>query len=305
MRRIKQIQFHTGSQEELLPDYYQADFPYIASRAELDQYVDHFVPWHWHKPVELFYIESGTVEYNLPGGKITFPAGSGGLLNSNILHATRGISRTSENVELCHIFDPSLISGGTGSRIEKKYVLPLISVPQAEMIPLYPEDKEQKKILDMIWKAFQIPETEYGFEVHLRAVLSEIWLRVFQLAGPLLEAPPKMRKNNDKIKDLMVYVHRHYQEKLSVSELAASVFLSERECFRIFQECLHMTPMQYIQNYRLQMACQMLLESKATITEISHACGLGSSSYFGKVFREYRKCTPGQYRAQNEKLAEF
>lgn len=65
--------------------------------------------------------------------------------------------------------------------------------------------------------------------------------------------PSKPRKNNDKIKDLMIYIHQHYGEKISVSEVAASAYLSERECFRIFQECLHMTPMQYIQNYRLQM----------------------------------------------------
>ena len=61
-----------------------------------------------------------------------------------------------------------------------------------------------------------------------------------------------------------------------------------------------MTPMQYIQNYRLQMACQMLGETRASVTEISHACGLGSSSYFGKVFREYMKCTPVEYRKRLE-----
>ena len=99
----------------------------------------------------------------------------------------------------------------------------------------------------------------------------------------------------------MIYVHQHYSEKLVISQLASAVFLSERECFRIFQECLHMTPMQYIQNYRLQMACQMLAETRASVTEISHACGLGSSSsYFGKVFREYMNCTPGEYRQKTE-----
>ena len=209
MKRIKQIQFHAGSQEELLPDFL-ADFPYIASRAELDYYVNRFVPWHWHRAVELFYVESGGVEYYLPGGKIVFPAGSGGLLNSNVLHATRGMSAASENIQLCHIFDSALISGGTGSRIEKQYVLPLITVPQVEMISLDPENPEQKEILEMICQAFQIQENEYGFEVHLRALLSEIWLRIFQLAGLLFAEPPKMRKNNDKIKDMMVYVHKHY-----------------------------------------------------------------------------------------------
>ena len=302
MKKIKQIQFHAGSQEELLPDF-GADFPYIASRAELDRYVDHFVPWHWHKAVELFYVESGAVEYNLPGGKISFPAGSGGLLNSNILHATRGLSRTEENVQFCHIFDPALVFGGHGSRIEEKYVLPLITVPQVEMIALYPEDETQKEILRMIRSAFEISEQELGYEIHVRGMISEIWLSIFKQAEPLLKEPPKMRRNNDKIKDLMIYVHQHYAEKIAVSELAASVFLSERECFRIFQECLHMTPMQYIQNYRLQMASQMLAETRASVTEISHACGLGSSSYFGKVFREYRNCTPGEYRQKTEYFA--
>ena len=54
MKKIRQIQFHAGSQEELLPDF-GMDFPYIASRAELDQYPDHFVPWHWHKAVAVSY----------------------------------------------------------------------------------------------------------------------------------------------------------------------------------------------------------------------------------------------------------
>lgn len=299
MKKIEQILFHTGSQEELLPDFWP-DFPYIASRAELDKYIDHFVPWHWHKAVELFYVESGEIEYTLPGGKISFPAGSGGLLNSNILHCSRGISVKEENVEFCHIFDYSLISGGHGSRIEEKYVLPLVLAPQVEMISLYPGNKVHEEILGKIRGAFDISEKEYGYEVHLRAALSEIWLKMFEQSGELLLMPSKPRKNNDKIKDLMIYIHQHYGEKISVSEVAASAYLSERECFRIFQECLHMTPMQYIQNYRLQMACQMLGETRASVTEISHACGLGSSSYFGKVFREYMKCTPVEYRKRLE-----
>lgn len=45
---------------------------------------------------------------------------------------------------------------------------------------------------------------------------------------------------------------------------------------------------------------QVLGETRASVTEISHACGLGSSSYFGKVFREYMKCTPVEYRKRLE-----
>lgn len=92
MKNIYSIEFYAGSQEEMLPDY-EKDFPYIASRAELDLYLGRYVPWHWHNSVELFYVESGSVEYNTPGGKIVFPAGSGGMVNSNVLHMTKAMSQ--------------------------------------------------------------------------------------------------------------------------------------------------------------------------------------------------------------------
>ena len=57
-----------------------------------------------------------------------------------------------------------------------------------------------------------------------------------------------------------------------------------------------MSPVEYLQNFRLQMACKMLAKGRDTITEVSHACGLGSSSYFGRVFRSSMGCSPKEYR---------
>lgn len=40
----------------------------------------------------------------------------------------------------------------------------------------------------------------------------------------------------------------------------------------------------------------MLINGQDTITDIGHACGLGKSSYLGKIFRKYQNCTPIEYR---------
>jgi transcriptional regulator GlxA family with amidase domain len=95
---------------------------------------------------------------------------------------------------------------------------------------------------------------------------------------------------------MMIYIHDHFAEKISVRDLAAAAFLSERECYRVFQNCLHMTPTEYLTSIRLQMACRMLAETRESVTDIGHACGLGSSSYFGKTFREHTGYTPLEYR---------
>ena len=295
MKNIHNIEFYNGTKEELLPGF-EKDFPYIASRAELDKYIGRHVPWHWHRTVELFYVESGSVEYDTPKGKILFPAGSGGMVNSNVLHMTKAISQREKNVQLLHIFDVSLLAGEQGSRIEQKYITPVITAVQIEIIPLFPGNREEERILKLLIDSFRLSSEEFGYEIKLREALAQIWLMLFELSSSMREKKDGYSKSNDKIKLMMIYIHEHYREKISIAELAAAAYLSERECYRVFHDCLHMTPVEYITSYRLQVACQMLAKSQETVTFISHECGLGSSSYFGKVFREYAHCSPIEYR---------
>lgn len=295
MKNVQKLVLKKGSKEELLPEF-TSDFPYIATCAELDKYMNALVPWHWHRAVELFYIESGCLEYTTPNGKWVFPAGSGGLLNSNVLHTSKITQTEERNIQFLHLFDPAFISGEHDSRIEKKYVLPLVSDPAIEMIVLNPGIPIQAEILQMIRQAFEYSEQEWGYELKLRESLTHIWVMLFDLARPLMETQKDINLSNDQIKMMMVYIHEHYGEHIAVEELAKVAHISKRACFRLFQEKLHMTPVEYITAYRLQTACQLLTTGNQPITEIANQCGLGSSSYFGKIFREKYGLTPLEYR---------
>lgn len=302
MKVIRSLEFHAGSKEEKLPDF-ASNFPYIATRAELDYYKESLVPWHWHKAVELFYMESGELKYYTPNKVMTFPAGSGGMVNSNVLHMTKIGTHRIRNIQLLHLFDPILIGGQCGSLIEQKYIAPITAASQLEIIPLYPDNPLQADILHLIQKAFQLSENEFDYEWNIREYLSRIWFRLLKLSFPTLQETSSMAdKATDKIKLMMAYIHEHYAEKISVSMLAAAAFLSERECYRVFHKCLHMTPTDYMKNYRLQMACQMLADSHEPVTSISYSCGLGNSSYFSKVFRAHIGCTPLEYRQKRQNI---
>ena len=63
MKNIQSIQLIEGSNEELLPGF-SPDFPYIASCALLDRYLEPATPWHWHRTVELFTWRA--VRWNIP-----------------------------------------------------------------------------------------------------------------------------------------------------------------------------------------------------------------------------------------------
>lgn len=294
MKKIQSIQIDHNSNEEILPGF-TAEFPYIATCVELNRYDDAFMPWHWHRPVELFYIQSGCLEYTTSSGRWIFPAGSGGFVNSNVLHTSSFEQNKNGNIQQLHIFDPSLIAGEAGSLIEQKYVLPLTADSGVQMIPLFPEDPVQADILKDILNAFELQESQWGYELKLRNILTDIWLKLFELAQPFMEKKQKT-DGDSKIKKMMIYVHEHYQQPIAIEDLAESVPISKRACFRLFQEYLHTTPVEYVRSYRLQRACQMLARGSESVTQIAQMCGLGSSSYFGKVFRETYHCTPLEYR---------
>ena len=82
-----EIDLYPGSQEERLPGF-SAQFPHITSYALLPDDPAQGCIWHWHKSLELFRVEQGALLYHTPGGQRLFRAGSGGIINSNVLHRT-------------------------------------------------------------------------------------------------------------------------------------------------------------------------------------------------------------------------
>ena len=296
MKNTLGIRLIAGSREESLPDF-APEFPYLASQPAMDSYPDRAAPWHWHRAVELFYMESGTLEYTTPHGQWVFPAGTGGLVNSNVLHSTRVLSNDVPTIMYIHLFDTDFIAGASGSRMETKYILPLTAAPGLELIPLDPKLPAQAAILRDILDAFSLSEREWGYEFALREALTHIWMQLFAVAQPALAAGRvQTDAADDKIKMLMGYIHEHFAEPLSVDELAQTAHISRRACFRLFRDNLHMTPVEYIRSYRLQKACWLLTKTRDPITQIGDSCGLGSGSYFGKIFRGKFGCSPLEYR---------
>ena len=95
---------------------------------------------------------------------------------------------------------------------------------------------------------------------------------------------------------MMEFIASHYQEKLTLKQIADSSFISPRECNRCFQETLGQSPFSYLINYRLHKACSLLSHTSLTVTQVSAACGFSSSSYFTHIFHQTFGCTPREYK---------
>ena len=103
----------------------------------------------------------------------------------------------------------------------------------------------------------------------------------------------KYKKVIDIIKD---YLHNHYTEDLSVSEIAEKVYLSPCYTNYIFRKETGKTLIEYLTKIRIEEAKKLLQNSLLKVYEIAEKVGYKSNSYFCSVFKEHCGMTPLEYR---------
>ena len=99
------------------------------------------------------------------------------------------------------------------------------------------------------------------------------------------------------IKAPVDYVRNNYKEEVSVEKLAEVAHLSISALERRFKKYLSKTPKQFIREYRLEKARQMLVETRKPIADIAYDCGFSDHSYFSRHFKMMFHELPSQLRA--------
>jgi AraC-like DNA-binding protein/ABC-type sugar transport system substrate-binding protein len=94
----------------------------------------------------------------------------------------------------------------------------------------------------------------------------------------------------------MAYVHEHYAEPISRQDLARHVNLAEDYLTNCFHKEVGMTPITYLNRYRVNQAKSLLMQSDASITDIAVSVGFSDSGYFSRVFRREVGMSPEAYR---------
>ena len=109
----------------------------------------------------------------------------------------------------------------------------------------------------------------------------------------LSEAAPE----NPTIFLIKEYISDHYQnETLSVRDIGAHVFLSASYVCTFFKNETGKTLNQYLTEYRMEQAKQLLRDPRYKITDISSRVGYSDGNYFGKSFKKYTGLSPSEYR---------
>lgn len=111
------------------------------------------------------------------------------------------------------------------------------------------------------------------------------------------EKRPTFHKGREHLRTATNYIDHHYDESITLNDLAEQIYLSESYLSRLFTKTMGLTFTAYLTQVRLNHATS-LLRSNLTITEIAFKSGFTSTNSFIKTFKQAFKKTPGQYKKE-------
>ena len=288
MKKDARIKIDINQQEEI--SGMNPEFPFVK---HFTDYSKSSVPWHWHAEFEIQLVLSGVLTVHTTSGDFAFKAGEAFFMNSNVLASKEG---DDECTEESFLFHSVLLSGHFKSIFETKYILPILNNRGLEIIEIRGTGDNQKKIISRLKSISELAEME-NTEFLIRNELSLIWMGLLE---EMKNQEPKAIKSrglkNDRLMTMMAYIHGNFAEKITLEELADSAAVSKREVLRCFQESIHKAPFEYLKEYRIMKAQELLKNTNLSITEIALATGFSNGAYFTKTFRELTAMTPGAYR---------
>lgn len=158
--------------------------------------------------------------------------------------------------------------------------------------------------LDSIYRFPSLITAQTGKELNLLFDAffqsEDIWKKYslcYDILGFLMSlSSPIEKRNYQGIDDVIVYIKENFSQVITISELAKSACMSESNFFAAFKKRLGVSPIAYLNNYRLSVAAERLCSRNDTISAIASSVGIQDSLYFSRLFKKVYGIAPKEYR---------
>lgn len=99
----------------------------------------------------------------------------------------------------------------------------------------------------------------------------------------------------EQIYPAILLIKDRYSAPLTVEQLANACAMSQATFYRSFRRIIHKTPIQYLDEYRLKQAAQLILENEK-LSVIAEACGFCDAFHLSRNFKRHYGVSPKKYR---------
>ena len=102
------------------------------------------------------------------------------------------------------------------------------------------------------------------------------------------------------IHEAMAFIEHNFQNNISVEDIADNCGLNRSYFGKIFKEALGRTPQEFLLNYRMTKAAELLKLTALSIGDISKAVGYDNQLHFSRAFKNIYHISPREWRNKNQ-----
>ncbi|MBO0476412.1 helix-turn-helix transcriptional regulator [Vagococcus sp. DIV0080] len=258
------------------------------------------VPPHWHKEIEIIYVTKGSVNIGYNDQIVQVHEGELFVFGSGEAHyfmASPGSNR------LVYQFDLNLFRDKTFK--EKSHLEIIKLFEKAENHSVYWPLETKEKVIAYLKESFtEMAEQQPGYE---HVVIGNL-LKLMALYYREIPQKPEMYQqvtfseavNNqetlERLNDVFMYIETHYNEVVTLEEVAAVIGFSPFYFSRFFKKNTGQTLMQFLTDYRINQAKYILSHEKIPMIEVAEKSGFNSVKTFHHVFKEQVGMSPLKYQ---------
>lgn len=261
---------------------------------------DFYYPWHYHSELELAFILSGKGVRYVGNSIENFYDEELVLLGSDLPHTWNNQGDQEQPVTAIVIFLKEEFLDKTWMQsIEFEAIKKLltamskgIKVDKASTLRLKP------KFFDLL-KA-----TEFEKLIILFQILQD--LATSSNYRYLCEQEFTCDLNDIEKKRINVvydYIQKHHLQQITLTDIASKVNMSEEYFSRFFSKTMKKPFFEFLNEYKINQACKLLIETDKQVSEVCYASGFESIPFFYRQFKKFKNCQPKNYRFNYQKIA--
>ena len=252
----------------------------------------HCVPMHWHREFELNFVREGSASFICGEEKFHSTAGDIIIIQPNVMHSIYPRESIHQVYDTL-VFRYEIFGGFDSDRSIAACIKPLITgkmhIP-THITTDHPYYAELEMMMNNIFSCAK------GDTPQLDLLMRSELLRLFWLLETEATVEHDFYELGEAIRPALEYIAEHFQEPITVKQLADSVHLSESYFMHQFQKQVGFRAVEYLSHYRINQACKELLSTKKSVLEIAFDCGFRNLSNFNRQFRKITGNAPTEYR---------
>ena len=244
---------------------------------------------HWHNEHELIIVTSGSILLNIDGNEFNAKAGDIIFLNEGMIHS--GVP-TECNYE-CLLFDMrSLLKE---NHICNKELYKILNHEKNIQLYFSEDMGEVYQNIQGMFRDMKNKNKGYQFKVQGSLYYFLGLVKENDYYNSETTIAPKNKRRLSQLKKVLSYIESNYSKYITLDDLAECSNMNSRYFCRFFKDMTHKTPIEYLNYYRIECACEQIYITDKNITEIAFDCGFNELSYFIKVFKKFKDITPYQF----------